>query len=73
MRLRIGHTRLTNGHLLHFVPAPFCFNCDVPLTVAHIVVDVLVMVKLAVHITFTARYWTCLLMIAVAFLEFWLL
>jgi hypothetical protein len=37
--LRIDHIRLTNGHLLRGVPAPLCFNCDVPLTVAHIVVD----------------------------------
>jgi hypothetical protein len=38
-RLRMGHTRLTNGHLLRGVPAPLCFNCDVPLTVTHIMVD----------------------------------
>jgi hypothetical protein len=38
-RLRIGHTHLTSGHLLRDVPAPLCFNCDAPLTVAHIMVD----------------------------------
>jgi hypothetical protein len=72
-RLRISHTRLTNGNLLRGVPASLFFNCDVPLTVAHIVVDCPVMVKHAVHITFTALCRTCSVMIAVAFLEFWLL
>jgi hypothetical protein len=38
-RLRIGHTRLTHGHLLRGEAAPVCRNCDVPLTVTHILVD----------------------------------
>jgi hypothetical protein len=38
-RLRIGHTRLTHGHLLRGEEGPVCRNCGVPLTVAHILVD----------------------------------
>jgi hypothetical protein len=37
--LWIGHTRLTHGNLLCDKPAPYCFNCDVPLTVSDILVD----------------------------------
>jgi hypothetical protein len=73
-RLRIGHSRLTNGHLLRGVPAPFCFNCDVPLTVAHIVVDWPRYGEAhRTYITFTALCRTCSMMIVVAFVEFWLL
>lgn len=35
-RLRIGHTRLTHGHLMERRPAPYCDDCLVPLTVAHV-------------------------------------
>jgi hypothetical protein len=40
-RLRIGHTRLTHGHLLRGEAAPVCRNCGVPLSVTHILVDCL--------------------------------
>lgn len=39
-RLRIGHTRLTHGHLMRGEPIPpFCANCIVPLTVEHFLVE----------------------------------
>ena len=38
-RLRIGHTRLTHGHLMSRDPQPFCDDCLVPLTVRHILVE----------------------------------
>ena len=38
-RLRIGHTRLTHGHLMSQDPQPFCDDCLVPLTVRHILVE----------------------------------
>lgn len=38
-RLRIGHTRLTHGHLLSGSPPPYCDDCLVPLTVAHILTE----------------------------------
>ena len=38
-RLRIGHTRLTHGHLMSRDPQPFCDDCLVPLTVKHILVE----------------------------------
>jgi hypothetical protein len=38
-RLRIGHTRLTHGHLLSGNPPPVCATCDVHLSVPHILVD----------------------------------
>jgi hypothetical protein len=38
-RLRIGHSRLTHGHLLRGEAGPVCRNCGVPLTVSHILVD----------------------------------
>jgi hypothetical protein len=38
-RLRIGHTRLTHGHLLSGSPPPVCATCDVHLSVRHILVD----------------------------------
>lgn len=38
-RLRIGHTRLTHGHLLTGTPPPYCDDCVVPLTVEHILVE----------------------------------
>jgi hypothetical protein len=37
-RLRIGHTRVTHGHLLPGEAAPVCRNCGVPLTVSQILV-----------------------------------
>ena len=38
-RLRIGHTRLTHGHLLIGEDAPMCIACDTPVTVKHLLVD----------------------------------
>jgi ribonuclease HI len=38
-RFRIGHTRLTHGHLLSGSPPPVCTTCDVHLSVRHILVD----------------------------------
>ena len=38
-RLRIGHTRLTHGHLMRGEPLPYCDNCIVPLTIKHILIE----------------------------------
>ena len=38
-RLRIGHTRLTHGWLMAGTECPLCEDCQVPLTVAHVLVD----------------------------------
>lgn len=38
-RLRIGHTLLTHGHLMERRPPPFCDDCLVPLTVAHLLLE----------------------------------
>jgi hypothetical protein len=38
-RLRIGHTRLTHGHLMERLPQPRCVRCSVPLTVKHILAE----------------------------------
>ena len=36
-RLKIGHTRLTHGHLMANDPPPVCEECQEPLSVAHVV------------------------------------
>ena len=36
-RLKIGHTRLTHGHLMANEPPPVCEECQEPLSVAHVV------------------------------------
>ena len=38
-RLRLGHTRLTHSHLLTGEPQASCNECDLPLTVKHIICD----------------------------------
>lgn len=38
-RLRIGHTRLTHGHLLRGDEAPVCEHCDSQLSILHILVE----------------------------------
>ena len=38
-RLRIGHTRLTHGHLMSKDPPPICPHCQSRLTVAHILLS----------------------------------
>ena len=38
-RLRIGHTYATHGHLLRGEEQPRCRSCDLPLTVAHVLVQ----------------------------------
>jgi hypothetical protein len=38
-RLRIGHTRLTHGHLLSGNPPPVCATSNIHLSVRHIVAD----------------------------------
>ena len=38
-RLRIGHTHLTHSYLLKREDQPFCFACDEPLTVQHIMIN----------------------------------
>ncbi len=38
-RLRIGHTRHTNGYLLEGRPQPHCEDCIVPLTVRHLLIE----------------------------------
>ena len=35
----MGHTRITHGHLMERKPAPICVNCNVLVTVQHILVD----------------------------------
>ena len=38
-RLRIGHCKLTHGHLMEGHPPPFCLDCLVPLTVKHVLAE----------------------------------
>ena len=38
-RLRMGHTRLTHGYLMERKPVPLCNQCNVQLTVQHILID----------------------------------
>ena len=38
-RLRIGHTRLTHGHLMSHSDPPRCPSCHVPLSVVHFLID----------------------------------
>ena len=38
-RLRIGHTRLTHGHLMEGRLATYCGSCTVPLTVQHLLIE----------------------------------
>ena len=38
-RVRLGHTRLTHGHLMSRDPPPYCEGCIVPLTVSHILAE----------------------------------
>ena len=40
-RIRIGHTRLTQGHLMEGRPAPYCGCCIVTFTVEHIIAECL--------------------------------
>jgi hypothetical protein len=37
--LRIGHTGVTHGHLLRGDPALLHYQCDVPLTILHILYE----------------------------------
>ena len=36
-RLRIGHTKLTHGHLMVGMQANHCDVCDVPISVEHLI------------------------------------
>lgn len=38
-RLRIGHTLKTHGHLMNNEEQPTCDDCEVPLTVVHILAE----------------------------------
>ena len=38
-RLRIGHSRLTHGHLLQGLDPPLCHTCNVILSIRHILVE----------------------------------
>ena len=38
-RLRIGHTRLTHGHLMKNEPAPLCQRCRVIVSVQHVLIE----------------------------------
>jgi hypothetical protein len=38
-RLRIGHTRLTHEYLLNRDPSPLCPQCNVSLSIEHIILD----------------------------------
>lgn len=40
-RLRIGHSRLTHGHLMARAPPPLCPSCQVPISVLHILTECL--------------------------------
>ena len=41
-RLRIGHTRLTHGHLMSQSPPPYCLSCKVNNTLSHILLSCLI-------------------------------
>ena len=38
-RLRIGHTRITHSYLFNREGQPYCFGCNTPFTVKHILLD----------------------------------
>ena len=38
-RIRIGHTKYTHNYLLNNIPRPFCEDCLVPLSIAHILTE----------------------------------
>ena len=38
-RLRISHTRITHSYLLKREELPYCFGCDAPFTVRHILLE----------------------------------
>lgn len=38
-RMRIGHTRITHGHLIEKKQAPICDACQVPITVKHLLCE----------------------------------
>ena len=38
-RLRIGHTRLTHEYILDRGPPSSCLQCNVPLSIEHIIID----------------------------------
>ena len=38
-RLRIGHSRLTHGHLMSGEHQPYCDDCLVPLTIKHLLIE----------------------------------
>ena len=38
-RLRIGHTRITHSYLFNREVQPFCFGCNTPFTVKHVLLD----------------------------------
>ena len=37
--LRIGHTRITHSYLFKREDQPYCFGCNTPFTVKHILLD----------------------------------
>ena len=39
IRLRIGHTRVTHGHLMDNTHQPYCDDCLVPVTVVHLLTE----------------------------------
>lgn len=68
-RLRSGHTRQTNGHLLRGNTPPMCTNSGVPLTVSYL--GEMLTSWPSFHFIIMAFYLTCLQMFALAFLIFW--
>ncbi|XP_072398323.1 uncharacterized protein [Diabrotica undecimpunctata] len=38
-RLRLGHTRLTHGHIIGHTNPTLCENCNIPLSVKHVLVE----------------------------------
>ena len=38
-RLRIGHTRITHSYLFNREDQPYCFGCNTPFTVRHLLLD----------------------------------
>ena len=38
-RLRFGHTYYTHSYLMSGDPQPFCYGCNVPISVKHILIE----------------------------------
>ena len=38
-RLRFGHTYYTHSYLMNGDPQPFCYGCNVPISVKHVLIE----------------------------------